>query len=146
MSDELALTPADLLAWVLEDRRIGRSHLDPGDWPVWVSGMPDEPDNAIAVYDTDPLEDGRLMEGETLLHPGVQVQVRGTDRREAHAKMEEVRVLCDKLLGEVVTTETQSWRIQEASITSGPVSLGREEETRRYIHTINVLLTLDQLS
>lgn len=51
-----------------------------GDWPWFLGGEPETPDNCVTVYDTDGKDDGRAMVTGDVVGPnGVQVRVRSVN-------------------------------------------------------------------
>lgn len=114
-----------------------------GDWPVYISFLPAEGDNAIVTYDTAGMLDGRIMgTGEQVEHPGVQVRVRGLDYAATFRKVQEIAEALDTAGGSVVVLEV-SYRIQNISRTGSIMPMGIESEDRPRFHfSINMILTL----
>ena len=102
-----------------------------GAWPIFVSHLPETPDNAICVYDTAGVKDGRLMSGETIKHPGFQVRVRATGYANGFAQIEQIAIYLDTLHQEAVVVDGDSYRIVAVTQTSGPVSIGQEPDGKR---------------
>ena len=111
-------------------------------WPVYVGSMPDGKegtapinasgieDNAIAVYNTAGLLDGREAAGRTVEHPGWQVKVRSLDYEAGYAKIKAIAEMFDTIKMTYVVDGSQVTLIH--AITRGPVlTLGAVPGNRR---------------
>jgi hypothetical protein len=134
---------AELIRWSIVDGGLGTNPSSGSAWPVFVGHMPDEPDNAICVYDTTGTIDGRVQSnGETIEHPGWQVRVRATDHPTGYPKIANIRNHLDAVLRQGVVINTFSYTIQAITLTGGVQSLGQEPDgTRRNNYTINGIIT-----
>jgi hypothetical protein len=141
-------SPADVLRWLLIHLGVGTDPTTGGSWPIHASSEPDLPDNLITVYDTAGTTDGRIHRtGETAEHRGVMVQVRGTSQPTAWAKADSVKVALDESLSnELVTVDDAEYIVHAATRHSGPLSLGREPSTNRFLFTINAVVSLRQIT
>lgn len=112
-------------------------------WPVFVSHMPDTPDNAVCVYDTSGNRDGRIMRtGENIDKPGWQIRVRATGYPLAYNKILSLSryVGTVRNLGVVINGET--YTIYSVTKTGTPLSLGQEPDVkRRDAVTLNGIIT-----
>ena len=118
------------------------------DWPIFIGILPDSndvKDNAIAVHDSTPIKDGRIQAtGETILHHGIQVMVRGSDYLTAHAKIVAIRNVFDTLKNVAVTAGGTNYTIKQISHL-GIIPLGTEEEIRRRVRfTLNGISTISE--
>lgn len=115
-------------------------------WPAYLTNMPDGDgvaDDAVCVYDTTPVTEGRVMRGgETIKHPGLQVKVRAKDYRAGWDKTSAIAERFDAVLRATVNLDGFVFLIQ--SISHGAVlPNGMEESTkRRFIFTLNCQLTI----
>ncbi len=136
-------SPAELIRWSIVDDGLGSNPGDGSAWPVFVGHMPDEPDNAICVYDTAGTPDGRVQRGgETIEHPGWQVRVRSVDHPTGWPKITNIRNHLDSVNRQGVVIDTYSYTIQAVTLTGGIQSLGQEPDgTRRNNYTINGIIT-----
>jgi hypothetical protein len=116
------------------------------DWPIFLGNMPDNeriPDQAIAVYDTNGLKDGRLMEGPTIRHPGFQIRVRAMDYGVGWQKAQTIEAKLDTLSRVTVQVDGEPYSIKVVSQTGSILVLGQEPEgRRRQGFTINGTATL----
>jgi hypothetical protein len=146
-------SPADVLRWVLvQATSLGDPTVTPlPDWPGYESREPSLPDNCVTLYDTEPRDDGRSqIDGEREVHYGVQVRVRGRDKKTAAGKAWAlVDALNEDIYFDVVTVppEGTQYRVYSVSNAVGPLFIGRDSPTTdRSLYTINCFLTLDRIS
>lgn len=137
-------SPAEIIRKLLLD--LGHGLVD-GNWSTFVGYLPDQPANAICVYDTTGRKDGRFMAtGEQLMHSGIQVMVRGKTYPDVWSKMNTIAEALDAQINTIVEFDTaeNNYKIQNISRTGTPHSLGLVEEgSRRYhVFTINAITTL----
>lgn len=115
-----------------------------GAWPIYTSFLPDEPDNAIAVFDTAGKFDGRIMStGEQVEHPGIQVRVRGLVYPTTWEKAQTIAEALDSQNQITIAISSEDvYALQNVS-RSGPVlPAGVDEDRRRYHFTINATVTV----
>lgn len=134
-------TPAGQIAALLVGRGFGAM---PGKnvlWPISLSGMSDDPDDAISTYDTAGTDDGRLMgDGTRIIHPGVMVKVRSRLYGDGYNKADAIAKALDKLHN--VSVPAGNYGSKITSIKTGPVfDLGPEEGKVRRLFTVNLLLS-----
>jgi hypothetical protein len=137
-------SPAEVIRQLLVD--VGEGVESSGIWPVFASFLPGQPDSALCVYDSAGVPDGRIMAGgEKIIHPGIQVMVRGAGYPETRAKAESIAMLLDaQQRSEVVMESDESYILHNVSRTGDILSLGMEQEgdRRRYLFSINAVLTM----
>jgi len=148
MSSSLDHSPADVVRWLLIALSQGTDPEAVGSWPIHASSEPDSPDDLITVYDTSGVQQGRVQRtGETVEHRGIMVQVRGTDHATAWAKMDAVKVALDESVrNTLVTVDDNQYIVYAITKQSGPLSLGTEPNTNRFLFTLNAVVALRQLS
>ncbi len=120
-------------------------------WSPFVSQLPDDPDTALALYDTAPVLQGRIMRtGEQIEKYGVQLRFRSSIYNVVFSKAEAVRDFMDAVMPVVVVaiTPEDQWTIQNISRTSGILTTGIEVDGDRKRHnlTINVILTAGRIT
>ena len=145
-SNKLLLTTAAVIAdYIINDAAKMTSPNVSGDWPLYISSMPDGndvPDNCGAIYDTTDLKDGRQMNGPVIRHYGIQLRIRSTDYQTGWIKIEDISSDLDILSSEY-TVSSIVYTIQNVSRTSPIVALGMEPGTTRRFHfTMNYLVTI----
>ena len=139
-------SPADIVRFLLIELGVGSEPVSDTAWPIFVSNTPDLPDNLITLIDTSGVIDGRIMRtGEVHEHYGLSVQVRGTGHTVAWQKMNQVKTALDEsVLNSSVTIDNSNYMVHSVSRRSGPLALGREAETDRFLFTFNVIVALMQ--
>jgi len=117
-------------------------------YQLFYSFLPDDPDNAIAIFDTSGRLDGRLMRtGEQIEHYGIQIQVRGRDYVEAWRLANTIATYLDSLRKEVVVTEAgDAYILHNVSRSGAVIPIGVETvNTRlRRLFSINMTVTLSR--
>ena len=142
-----AHSPADILRQALVDAGVGTMPTAAGAWPIFAAHLPDGTTNAICVYDTGGLKDGRLMTGATITHPGWQVRVRAARQPDAWAKMEAIREALDAIGQTSVAIDAATYKLAAVSQTGDILkfSLPAKTENTTANHeqiTLNGTLTL----
>jgi len=142
-------TPAFILREALLGLELVNSpeHSDLG-WPAYPRDLPDSPDNAVQLKTSTPFLEGKLMRGGILIkHPGVQLTIRGIDENTAHDKGEELeKALSESIKNLDVEADDKTYRINNVHIATGLTYIGEERDTRRHLFTINVRLTLREIT
>jgi len=136
-------SPADILLRYLLDAGIASSA---SLWEGFVGFQPDLPDDVISIYDTTSIQDGRLMSGETINHPGFQVRVRSNSRILAYRKVSDISSSFDAVLRTAVEMEGSNYTLQ--SIRQGaPIPLGLEQDRTpaRHLFVLNGSVTVKQI-
>ena len=138
-------SPADIIYQVLLDSGIVE---ESGKWVAYVSFLPDAPDDAVCIYDTAGRLDGRVMvTGEQVVHPGVQIRVRGLSYVEVWEKANEIAKGLDGLAKvSVALSSSEAYTLINVSRTGDIIPVGIEEENgrRRHHFTINAVVTLEK--
>lgn len=106
--------------------------------PVFVGHMPDEPAHVVVVYDDDAMMDGRLMAGEVIEWPYVQIRARGSTPSEARATIMAIKDAVDALLNYTIEEQV----IHALHRKSGIVDMGVEPDKRRSNYSLSVLVSL----
>ena len=107
MTGRLNHSPADVVRWALIALGLGTEPAANLAWPIHVTKEPDEPDEAITIYNVPGRVDGRhMVGGETQEHPGIQVRVRAALPPVAWAKISQVMTALDGMENELVSINT----------------------------------------
>jgi hypothetical protein len=146
MSTELTNSQAEVVQQLLIDLTLCTDPTNGESWPVYESNEPDSPDEAVTVYDTEGVTEGRVQRtGETYEHRGVMLQTRGTTKLRAWAKADSLRRHLDESVHNAqVTIDTKTYTVYSVTRRSGPIYVGREPNTNRYLFTLNVVVALRQ--
>lgn len=115
----------------------------PASWPIYTTHMPDNPDNALCVYDTGGRREGRVMRtGESVGKPGWQISARAEVFRVGMAKANVIAAYLDSILRNTVSVDGVSYLIQAVKQTSMVLSIGQEPDgKRRNLFTLNGTIT-----
>lgn len=137
-------TPAEVIQKWLLDESLGVAPPGTvGQWPCYVAGMPETGNQALCVYDTTGILQGRIQRtGETIETFGIQVRVRAMDYETGYAKAVAINEAFDELLRVEVLFETHFYKIQAVSRKTPIIPLGPESGNKRERFTINYLATI----
>ena len=140
--------PSQIIARLIIDLALGTLPTTTATtWPVYVSNEPTNPDNAITVYDTMPVNDGRVMQGELQYHYGFQVRARSTTYLIGWLKLNNIQESLSEVDHEVITISGVQYLIHCVSGFSGVIALGTEApESKRELFTLNALVTITRLN
>jgi hypothetical protein len=139
-------SPAYILSQLLIDLELATAATDNDDWSIYRNTLPDSPDSCIAIYDRTPIHHGRCgVNNEVKEHFGVQIIIRGATQSVAYAKSESIREALDETIDKnSVTILTSTYLVFSTSLRSGPISLGNEENTARFLFSINFITAIRQ--
>ena len=114
-----------------------------GIWPCYLSSLPPHPDNALCVFDTTGMKDGREMQGRVVMHPAVMVQVRSQGYLAGWSKAEQVVQLIDAVRWSTVPLNFQNYTLTSINRNTGILQLGTESQgtKRRDMFSLNLLMT-----
>ena len=147
MSGSLSDSPGAVVRKLLVDLSLGVEPTSAGtEWQVFHAREPNKPDSVITVYDTEGRRQGRSMvSGEALEHFGVQVRVRDANHADGFTKSRAIAVALDESVNQTsVTVGSNVYMVYAITRTSGPLSIGKEPDSKRNIFTINALVALRQ--
>ena len=143
MTGDLLNSPADIVAHLLEDSAYVNFPEDGGDWQAFIGQMPDEPDTAIGFYDTAGDNEGRShVTGETFAKYGVQLRARSLSPLAGWLKMKDIKVHFDTINRLTVYIGEATYLVQAVHRRGEIVRNGKEPESNRFIHTLNVIVTV----
>lgn len=119
-------------------------------WPVTVGTIPQSPDNAIGLYDTAGVSDGKMWEktgegevqGKAVNHSGFQVRVRAKDYPTAYAKAYDIAIALDAVVNFQVTISGSVYLVPNISRRAAPLYNGPEPDSTRQVFTINALVPM----
>ena len=129
--------------------------IGPDDWPIYVSQEPDYPDNAIMVFDTSPVLQGRVHnDGEVQERHGIQVVVRGVNEESSGRKMREVshkfdvsKNPGDGVYRNQVIIDNRIYLVHSISRESGPFYLGKDRfRSFRDRYSLNVTVSVRDIT
>lgn len=135
-------SPANILTQFLIDEEIVVEDQSE-EWFVTVGKMPDEGDKAVCVYNTTGVPDGRYQKtGERVEHPAVQIRIRDLTDPDCWIKAWEITDALDALKNVEVELDEDTYLIENVTRPSPIIPLGPEAGRRRFLYTINALLTI----
>lgn len=138
-------SPAEIIRQLLVDLELVQDSQD-ATWSAFVGFLPDSPDCAVCVYDTEGRPDGRIMgSGEQIEHPGIQIRIRGPVYRTVWDKVKEIADALSANSGVTVAFESEdAYLVHNISRTGGIMTLGVEVQGSRRNHNfaINAVVTL----
>ena len=143
MSRTLNHSPAEIIQYYLDDQSLGSLPSSDGLWPVFATSMPDTPDNAICVYDTEGKGEGREhISGATHFQHGIQVRVRSSSHKVGYQKAGDIILAFDALHRAEVPLGSDTYMIHAVNMTSPILPLGLDEApaSRRRSFVINALV------
>jgi hypothetical protein len=114
------------------------------DWFCTAGGLTDNPDNAIAIYDTTPFIDGYILEtGEPIKHYGISVTVRSLKYPDGWQKGEELEsFMCASSKTPMFTGEEYQLTLDSFVISSGIHFFGNETKNNRKLFQFSGRLTI----
>jgi len=115
------------------------------DWPGYISFMPSFPNQAVCVYDMSGEDDGRLMTGTKIDHPGIQIQVRSKTYSVGWSKASDIALALDNQIKTSVAIESDATYILHNASRRGtihPIGVDEEDGQRRHYFTINAMVTI----
>jgi hypothetical protein len=118
-----------------------------GIWPAYLATLPDDasvPANIAALYDTTPDNKGKDMRGNTVYRYGVQIHVRSNLYPIGYAKILELNLSLGDISNTQIEVDGIIYTMQNASASSGVLSIGMDEEKKRFHWTVNLLLTINE--
>lgn len=140
----MAHSPADILWQLLTDA--GKIASSGAGWRGFVSFFPDMPDEALCLYNTSGVDDGRLMiNGERIQHPGVQITFRARQSEDCFNMAQAIAEWLDAQRNLVIAMGSgDAYVLLNAKRTGTINQLGVETEgnRQRTQMTLNLLLTL----
>lgn len=83
--------------------------------------------------------------GEVITHPEVSFIIRSTGKDEGWVKADGIGAVCDGILRQTITIDGVSYLLQNASRQGDPMELGYEEGTTRWLWSLDVNVTVNQI-
>lgn len=131
MSGPLNHSPARIVAQAIAD--LSLASFNATTWGLYVGMLPDTPDEAICVFNTTGVIQGRIQfTGETIEMHGVQVRIRGRYEEKTYAKARAIAVALDtQIRRTLVTIGSDTYRIFSFNRTSSVIPLGADSPTTK---------------
>lgn len=118
-------------------------------WPATFNHMPEQPNDAVALYDTQGRMDGRMMRSGTVVEfPGVMVRIRSKTYSAGAQIAFRIIQKIDAILNAIVVVGAaeKQYKIDSVQRTSSLLPLGQEEGGSRELISINGLISYGEYS
>lgn len=148
MPGPLTHSPSDIVAQLIIDLGLGSlpNYATNPSWPVFSHNEPDQPDNAITIYDTVGKKNGRTNpDHEIQEHHGIQVRIRSALSDVGYTKARAIAIALDEqVYRESVTIDSTTYCVQCFNRTGDIIAFGKDTPTpsKRFIWTFNGLIML----
>jgi hypothetical protein len=140
----LAHSPARIVQQLLIDLGLALAPANGGDhpaWPAFVDNLPNSPNNAIAVTDTQGIDFMRDAFGDRNRHHGFQVMVRAGNHEVGYAKANAIAAALDGVVeARVVTVDGDDYCVGMARTAGDVLRLGPEPNSTRRKYSVNGLV------
>lgn len=143
--------PSRVLLQYLLDQGVVVAHSTYASWQGFYNHLPPENGtivhiDAVVVSDEAGIQEGRYHRtGEVVEFPGFQVRVRSKLEDDGWLKARAISSVMDAALREEVTVSGTNYLIQAINRSTQVIPLGRDPETQRFNHTVNGMITVNQL-
>lgn len=118
-------------------------------WPISVSSMPNDGDQAIAIFDVQGRIDAKLMRtGEVIEHPGVMIHVRDIDFLRGADKVFALTTAMDQAIirRQVTIDDSGTYLVQSVHRPTTSIFLGEEPERQRNLWSINARMSYTKIA
>lgn len=114
------------------------------DWFCTAGGLTDNPDNAIAIYDTTPFIDGYILEtGEPIKHFGISVTTRSLKYPNGWQKAEELEAfMCASSKSLMFMGDDYKLTLDSFVLSSGVHFFGNETKNNRKLFQFSGRLSI----
>lgn len=135
--------PSEILLNLLLSEKLVSSDSNK-DWFCTAGGLTDNPDNAIAIYDTSPFVEGYILAtGEPIKHYGISVTIRSLKYPDGWAKGEILEsYLCAAFGTPMFTGDTYQLYLDSFVISSGIHFFGNETKNNRKLFQFSGMLSI----
>jgi hypothetical protein len=116
-----------------------------GAWPIFIGTIPDSPDSCIVINRTTSRIGGWFQTGDADEHFGFQILVRALGSSAAEAKVDSIIGKFDRTVNcTTVTISSSSYCVYAITREGDAIPLGTEEESERYLFSLNAVVALRQ--
>lgn len=125
-------SPATIIANYLTGLAVMTVPSAEDDWPLYISNLPDSPDNAAVIFNTTPIKDAKLMDdGSIIQHYGIEILLRSIIDEDGWDKCNILSGELDILRNVFVSINDSTYKIHNVTRLGGINSLGSESDSRR---------------
>ena len=158
-------SPADVVRHLLVNLGVGVLPSLTGDWPIYEGSEPEQPDNAITLYDQKGLTYGRVqLTGTVVDKPGVLFRVRSWNALDGFNKASEIARIIDETVtfdtltipvGYIPTGAIATYLVESITRIGTVHDIGKNApatpgstsvSSKRNIFTLNAVVSLRQIS
>lgn len=115
------------------------------DWPLCISYISDLRKDAGAIYDTNPIMEGKLPGGVVVEHYGIQIAIRSSVYETGWRKIYELTTLLDEVNNVELELGEYIYVLENCSRRSGPAYAGVDRERKQCLFTVNFIITINLL-
>lgn len=146
IGDLLAHTPAEILAQLIIDRGKVTAFDANDSWPVYIHSLPDGNgvgNTIVGVFDTAGVLHGKSMRGTQYQHRGVQVRLRGFNRKVVYLKLQSIveDLLRQSRVKVQPDTDGEIYIVQNVVQASDVVPILQDDKQRTHV-VANLLLSV----
>jgi hypothetical protein len=135
----LGLSPAAIFGAALVEAGVVSSYGFGSDWPIFISFIPDEPDNAVVIFDTTPVNERRVHQGSFRRQYGLQLLIRAENAVDGRTKAGELYEEIITIRNRDLTVNGDDYRIKSAHYTTGIIHIPQLDDRRRHFFSMNML-------
>lgn len=142
MTGQMHHMPCDVIRQLIINLDLGTDPDDDLAWPVYAAHLPEMPDNAVCVYDTQGRQFGRdHNSGTTLENYGIQILVRCNNVVDGYKKAKNIMLALDNdVARDEVELEDDTYLVHAVTRT-GPVNKAGLDG-RRWMHSLSSLASI----
>jgi hypothetical protein len=114
-------------------------------WPALIAHLPDDPVECVAIYDTAPVTEGRLLAGGLVQRWGIQVRARAHPNEGyavGWAKITRINRFLMGVINVATVVDGVTFVAQSIAHDTGPYFIGIDDQTRYNNFTLNVLANI----
>jgi hypothetical protein len=117
------------------------------DWPLYISNLPDTPNNAAVIFNSSPVKDARIMsDGDVIQHYGFEILLRCTSDEDGWEKCNILSSALDIIRNHFVTKGDNTYKIHNVTRLGGIGSLGNEPNSkRRKLFSMNFITSITKI-
>ena len=111
----------------------------------FINSFPDTPTNIVSVSSNGlNSNEGRLMDGTPINHPGIQVRVRSQNMDDAYTKARAIWAYINTVCRATVTVLTETYKIDNLSVSGEPyyIGVGPDDQRPSYVFDLKITYRL----
>jgi len=137
------VSQSEAVKQLLIDNSIGIEVVDNAtNWEIFTNFMGNTPDNALALFDREPIASGADQFGDIKEKLGIQFLIRAKTPDLGHVKARSIRNFVDTIKRQVVTVQATDYLIHVITRVGGILPIGKEQGNDRHLWSINAHVTI----